>query len=353
MNQLNMGLDIGYGQVKAYLEHPDNKIIKIFFPRIFAEAQGEAWKELRSADIYGIDGDRYILGEEALNYHKSIKTSDARDYVLHNSYWACFGKVLVDGGIYTGNNEPIRIKRLVTGIAPGHFDRQIIRDMKHKIRNGVEITWNNHFIKFSAEKVIILPQGAGTFFEAILTDDGTQIEPGTDKLLHGILDFGHRTIDYVLFDGKEFISDPHGLSEDSGVHVILNKLLEYTKNHYGYKGQNTEKFRPVLWGEKFLCKGQLIDLSGPLKNLAGKHIRQIEQDAKKRWETQLDDMYKIILCGGGAHLFSMIPDFLNENKTQIIIPADPGFSNATGFFRFAKMQERLEFLKSGKLKSDY
>ncbi|MFC1489239.1 hypothetical protein ACFL6B_05285 [Thermodesulfobacteriota bacterium] len=346
MNDINIGLDIGYGQVKACVENSDGKIVKPFFPRIFAEAQGEAWSDLRSADIFGINKDRYILGEQALNYDKAIKSSDTRDYVLHNSYWACFGKVLVDGGIFNG--QPVRAKRLVLGVAPGHFDQKRIKKMKLKIRNGIEMTYNGRSLKFSAEQVSVLPQGAGTFFETILTDKGTQKEPGKEKMLYGIIDIGHRTIDYVLFDGQEFITDHNRLSEDSGVRGILSELLEYTKKRFGYNGQNIEKFRPVLQGKKFLCKGMRIDLSESLEQMVQKYARDIEQDAKKRWENQLDDMYKIILCGGGAHLFSIAPEFLRGNRRQIVIPSDPVFSNAVGFFKYAKMQKRLEQLKASK-----
>ncbi len=333
------GLDIGYGQVKACVKFED-RIVKSGFPRILAEAGDPDWKELNRSDTYAIGGERWVIGNQALSFSRNIVRRESQDYVLENSYWACLGKALIDSGYFRNGNTPIRMRRIVLGIAPGHYQKSTIRKMKKKIRTGVEMYWNGKEIRFSAEKANILPQGAGAFFDWILSDDGKAKNQNETDQLFGILDIGYRTTDYVIFDGTNFIAD-NELSEDTGVRMILNKLLEVVTKRYDYREKKLEYIEPVLRGEPFFYRGEEIDLSLEVKLMVQDHLkRRIEPDLKKRWEDRMDRMRKIIVCGGGAWLLKMVPDFLKDHEKQIVVPSEPEFSNARGFYRFAAMNER-------------
>ena len=182
MRNFIAGMDIGFGQAKVCLKEVDSKTQTLCFPRIFAEAKTNNWG-LNNHFVYGIDGDRFYVGEEALSYQDSLIRRDYRDYVKDKTYWLCICKALVELGIFD-DNDNVRIKRLILGLAPGHFSKAKIKHMQRKARCGVEFAYNNKMNRFSAENVKILPQGSGAFFSEMLTDSGLVKERNGYKKLH-------------------------------------------------------------------------------------------------------------------------------------------------------------------------
>lgn len=334
------GIDIGYGCAKAFLKI-DGRIKKIDFPRVLAEAPPNEWKELNTMDIYSMEGQRYVIGRSALHLSNYILRRESRDYVLDNTYWLCLGKILFDSGCFAGNgNTPIRLKHIILGIAPGHYQKETVKKMKTRIRSGIEMFVNNREIRFSAEKASILPQGAGAFFNWALSTDGSVTTSEDLKQLYGVLDVGYRTTDYVLFDEMDFIFD-NDLSEDTGVRMILSSMLKMISNRYDYRCNKVEYLEPLLRGDRFFYRGDKIDLSADVTEIVHNHFKnRIEPNLRKRWENRLDRIRKIIVCGGGAHLMKTVPDFLEKYKSLFIVDAEPEYSNARGFFKYAVMNER-------------
>ena len=136
MNTIIAGMDIGFGQAKVCLKNGDSEIMTYCVPRIFAEAAKNDWG-LNNHSVYGIEGDRFYVGKEALSYQDSFIRRDYRDYVRDKTYWLCICKALVDLGIFDGDDN-VRLKRLILGLAPGHYSRDNIKHMKRKALSGVD-----------------------------------------------------------------------------------------------------------------------------------------------------------------------------------------------------------------------
>jgi len=339
MRNFIAGMDIGFGQAKVCLKEGESKAQTLCFPRIFAEAKTNNWG-LNNHFVYGIDGDRFYVGEEALSYQDSLIRRDYRDYVKDKTYWLCICKALVELGIFD-DNDNVRIKRLILGLAPGHFSKAKIKHMQRKARCGVEFAYNNKMNRFSAENVKILPQGSGAFFSEMLTDSGLVKESNGYKKLHGILDVGFRTTDFLIFENGQFIGEQEELSEDTGIRMVLEKLQSYIKKKYGK--EEIEFLEPVLKGKPYEFRGEDYDLTDIVAQLILDHInKRIEPEVLKRWEGRINRMNKIIICGGGAYFFKDINDFLKEHRKQIFIPGEPEMSNAIGFCRYGVMQDKLQ-----------
>src|SRR5210317_171733 len=104
--------------------------------------------------------------------------------------------------------------------------------MRQKALSGVEFAFNNKIYRFSAENVKVLPQGSVSFFSEMLTDTGLIREKNGYKKLHGILDVGYRTTDFVLFEQGQYIGEKEELSEDTGIRKVLENLQSYIKQKY-------------------------------------------------------------------------------------------------------------------------
>ena len=342
MNTIIAGMDIGFGQVKVCLKSGDLGPQTLCFPRIFAEAKTSDWG-LNNHTIYGIEGDRFFVGSDALSYQNRFIRHDYRDYVKDKTYWLCVCKALFDLGIFNGSDS-VRIKRLILGLAPGHYSKENIKHMRLKALQGVEFAINNRMYRFSAESVKILPQGSGAFFSETLTVNGMIKEIDGYKKLYGILDIGYRTTDFLIFENGQFIGEKEELSEDTGMRTVLERLQSYLKNKY--EREELEFLEPLLKGKRFRFRGDEIELRNVIAQMASEHIRKrIEPEVLKRWEGRLNRMHKIILCGGGAYFFSDINGFLENHRNQLLIPDEPEMANAVGFYRYGVMQDAMESFK--------
>ena len=337
MDTIISGMDIGFGQVKVCLKNGAGEVQTLCFPRIFAEAKSSDWG-LNNHCIYGIEGDRFYVGEEALSYQDSFIRRDYRDYVKDKTYWLCISKALVDLGTFDSEDN-VRIRRLILGLAPGHYSRANIKHMKMKAHSGIEFVYNHKTYRFSVENVKILPQGSGAFFAETLTDDGLIKEKDGYKKLYGILDVGFRTTDFLIFENGQFIGEKEELSEDTGIRTVLEKLQSYIRQKFDR--EEPEFLERVLRGELFEFRGKKHDLSDVVAQLTSDHIsKRIEPEVLKRWEGRINRMHKIIICGGGAYFFK--DDFLKAHRNQILIPMKPEISNSIGFYRYGVMQDQLE-----------
>lgn len=349
-------VDVGYGQVKAVISKSagasDLEMKQICFPRVIATKPGRKWSSLRTASVYEMDDEAYMLGNDARSHRQHILSDQAKDYVAKPTYWLCIGKALHDMGAFNGagfsNGNSLHLKKVVLGIAPGHHTDDVEAMMQKKLKDGYSFRVNGTEYSIQATDVYLLPQGAGPYFGYLLDDHGkTKKSPNGIKLseqLYGIIDIGHETTDYLVFEGRQYIDPKESPSEANGVRYILEKILDYVKEKYGYNDEKSDLLRGVLCGETFLWKGEEVDLSSAVEKIIRDHLSQnLLPNILQRWQSLLGQMYKIFICGGGAAMIEKyMPDFLSDYKNQIIICEHPEIANVLGFHRFAMLKDFIE-----------
>lgn len=349
-------VDVGYGQVKAVISQPSSakelKTRQVCYPRVIAVKPGKKWASLRSAAVYETDGEAYLLGESARAHRQHILSDQAKDYIAKPTYLLCIGKALHDMGAFNGTGfsegNALVLKKLVLGIAPGHHTDEIESMIAQKMKEGFSFKVNSDEYHIKASEIFLLPQGAGPYFDFLLDERGKTIKgPNGIKLsdqLYGIIDIGHETTDYLVFEGRQYIDPKESPSEPNGVRYILEKILNHAKEKFGYNDEKADLFRGVLCGEKFLWKGTEHDLEPMVSEIVRDHIKSnLIPNITQRWQSLLGQMYRIFVCGGGAAMVKKyMPDFLAEYQNQVHVCEEPETANVRGFHRFALLKDLLE-----------
>lgn len=348
-------IDVGYGQVKAVISAKpaidDTEPQQICFPRVIAAQQGKKWSSLRTAPVYSMDDEKFIIGDDARAFRQYLLSDQAKDYIGKPTYWLAIGKAFHDMGVFNGSgfatNNKVTVKKAVLGIAPGHHTDEIEAIMKEKMLGGFDFQINDVPFSIKAEEVFLLPQGAGPYFGFLLDEQGKTHNNGNIKLsehLYGIIDIGHETIDYVVFENKQYVTPKESPSEPNGIRYILEGLLEFVKNEFGYVDDRPEMLKDVLCGKPFVWRGKEHDLSPVVEELVKNHVKtNIVPNVTQRWQTFIGQMYKIFVCGGGASLIKKhVPDFLSEYKDQLVFCDRPELANVIGFHRYALLKDLLE-----------
>lgn len=333
------GFDIGYGNVKAVFQDRTGKIHHHTFPRVIATDSGVngAWSDMRSVTVYGMDTLQFLIGSDAILNLKRAISLETRNYMDHPSYWACLAKAFYEEGLLTPDNTIIHIDRLILGLAPGHYSKELVKRMVNTARVGFDIVINHQTYRITAKVVMVLPQGAGAYFSYLFDTNG-QYKKGKEAVIDdmfGIVDIGYKTLDFMIFSNGQFVPDVEELSEDNGFKIIVDSLREKIFQRYNLKLDVERLNRSIANGCTMKINRKVVDLKPDLRELSQRYIEQtLEPEMLKRWEDHLPLMERLILCGGGANIIPYSETFSQKHASMLFIPEYPEMDNAKGFFKF-------------------
>jgi len=325
-----LGLDIGYGQTKISYGDQYTPPVNEVFPS--GAARLELCDQGAAADGAGsmpfgvevlVDGVAYGSLADPDQMASGMNVLHA-GYVASNEYRA----------LYYGALSRIRgdvIHHLVTGVPVSDFkDKEKLAGLrsrllgKHTIQRGRTV---------DVRKVSILPQATGAFLSHI---DRQPLGYGKqDSLL--VIDFGHYSVDWVLFvsgNYREKVSRslPHG-----GSVVIDNMKQLILEKHQGYQISPTRLFRYIRGGETRIDLSSTLSLDlEALKSeasalVAPKVMDNILQTLRLE-ETQVN---RVLVCGGSTPFFIdyVRPAFKFADVEEI---PSAVMANAVGFRLFAQ-----------------
>ncbi len=89
--------------------------------------------------------------------------------------------------------------------------------------------------------------------------------------------------------------------------------------------------KAIIAGETWNA-GERVDLATTVAAITHEIGQEIIDTATQYWGAGAATMRKILICGGGAHLWG---DMLRRAFRQAVVLPQPELANASGFFRFA------------------
>jgi hypothetical protein len=317
---LSVGVDTGYGAVKARAVNPDFSTLTCCFESKVAQVTApskpdgqsaiKTWQTEDNGQWFQANG-----GSATEGYRETSST-----YFLTAEYRA-LTKIML--GVLAQKLEAAKVNTLVIGLPLNQYEtpknRQILIDDFQKdhivLHGGVE----QHI---RVEEVIVVPQpfGALTLFanpaqpEAILPSELC------------VLDIGNGTTDFIVCVDKRMNKDAsrsvrHAMSE-------LRSDLAGTLAKNGFYGISAEKINDFLCGRPTFVDGNLLrkkDIQQYLDMSVMKLVRKILN------ELPVIENTTMLLSGAAANL--LLPAFKRElsNSVDIKVSPEPAFSNATGF----------------------
>lgn len=311
-------VDTGFSNTK-YIGKNKKGILKTVYRETSIKSEGVEF-----------NGERYLLGEDALLKSNSYYLRDLNEMVEFMPLFVCYAASEV--GVKQNN-------MLVVGL-PYEFYKDEYAKLETKQSNALSILTErlkkNTFDKkdYIFNDVLILPQGLGAI--KLFLD---QHNKPTDNILS--LDIGFNTIIVTLYSteknkilyGKNFYK--------RGVHDMAENLVKpvLTKKYPG------KSFSPVelsyLIEHKYIPMGfDRIDFSMEIKDAGNSYIKRtlnlIVGDLKENFG--MIAFSDIVISGGGAHLIS---DEIESDKVDIHILKEPEYANVKGFsIRLEELQSK-------------
>lgn len=322
------GCDIGFKQFKGINLEGD---IEFKFPNIIgfptsleiqnATDHGETMKDLWLT----YDDQTYYVGDKASEFatnHRYTFLANKVDTIDETV------KLLTGLGLLyeTGQNK---IDLMVTGVPVEEYflvkdkiETEFVRDYDYSFRGRK--------CRSTIEKVVVVPQGAGDYYDYILDESG-QVITERVKPKTVIVNIGYRTTEIVTMNNGRF-----SRSESTTLYTATNnfhkELRRLLAKEYGIR-KNLTQIDEIYRDRKVYIKGVATDISELITSAIDMHVGSIVGEIPV-WVNP-DDVHEILLTGGGST--GLTPFFQNQFGDIILKHDKPEFGNARGFAKYGRL----------------
>ena len=309
-----LGLDIGYGAIKATVFNENGEIIKIFkFPSMIAITKKNEF--INDNRIYEFKGHHYYVGENASNM-PSENLIDITSYQNLEFYSSLFL-------YHTLKMIEVKPDIIVTGLSiaqiqnSGYFKEYL-----------QEFVVNGETFKF--DEIYILPQGAGS--KLTIDKYGTNFPQEQTEFLGNStyvgIDCGFSTIDlFMCTDGKTSPNLFEGI-EKEGVMKIATDVAKKVQELYG-RQITLQEAKDVLDTGVYKLRNIEHDFKDYVAEIKKDYLKNLLTLVESKYGKVLDKCDYIFLSGGGSTFFKSTEDgFIRVPKTK------HEFYNALGFGLF-------------------
>ncbi|MEL6526517.1 MAG: ParM/StbA family protein [Chloroflexota bacterium] len=335
---LNIGLDIGYGVVKAITDEA-----AITFPSVAGHARDIKFQQDYLAEKYAgdqitDDQGQWFVGELALKQLLPgellrLRGRTANEATMGNAFRLRLAKVAIAklvGGV--GSGDVVHVT-LSSGLPVDHMaDAQELKDTflgQHLIKTDqVNVVANITDVK-------VMPQAYGALYAAMLTERG-EINVRHTYMRTGVCDVGTYTVDIALDDDGEFVSSQSG-SVEGGVYTAQERIAAMLERDYREKIP-FGMIEQVLKTGYFTASGKTIDYRAEVEE-ALQPLRSATLNLmSEKWQrgTTVDVIY---LAGGGAEL---VFEEVKEAYPQAKLLKDAQLANARGYLNYAHYAQRAD-----------
>jgi plasmid segregation protein ParM len=335
-NTLTLGLDIGYGAVKAVTAAGTLVLPSVCGHARELKFQADEIAARHPGDQIQDDDGTWFVGDLALvqlppGELLRLRGRTADEAVMGNAFRVRLAKVAL-GKLFTGktSGEAVHIK-LATGLPVDHMpDAAGLKAAfigQHRVK-----TDTSDFIA-NISDVMVMPQPQGTIYSQILTATG-EVNPTHDYMRTGVVDVGTYTVDLALDDDGEFIDAESG-SVEGGVSAVHERIGSLLEREYRQKIP-FKLIESVLRTGSFRARGEVVDYSVAVQE-ALEPLRSATLNLiSDKWKagTTVDVIY---LSGGGAEL---VQEAVSAAYPQTVLLADPQLANARGYLSYALFAAR-------------
>lgn len=319
-NDLILGVDIGYGDVKVVIGAANQITHQFKFSSAIAIAQRtNAIRDVRIIQLTDQNGELHDVyaGSDAINL-PSNTIVDITDYQALET----FAPVFIYQALKTAGVNAEDVKVLVSGLSVTQLDQSGY--FKERIK---DFTINGQNFKF--ENVFLLPQGAGS---KMAFDKYGANYPNirTESTQHTFVgcDIGFNTLDlYYVTDGKTSPNLFEGIAGE-GVMKIAQIVKEIVKERYN-RDITLREAKQVLDTKVYKLRGQTYQMQTEVEDAIKKYTEGVMVAIEERYGPIIDKCDFICLQGGGAALFGEGNDSFFK-----VVRNSPDFYNAIGFYLY-------------------
>jgi plasmid segregation protein ParM len=328
---VTLGLDIGYGVVKAVTAEQ-----VVTFPSVLGHAREIKFQQEDMArrhpgdQITDSEGD-WFVGDLALAQLPPgeilrLRGRTANEATMGNAFRLRLAKVAIGKLMQGMGNRDVVHLRLATGLPTDHM--RDAAELKASLLGQHLIQTDTAEIIANVAEVMVMPQPYGTIYAATLTEAGEVNRQHTCRRT-GVCDVGTYTVDLALDDEGEFVDAESG-SVESGVYTAQERIAAALERDYREK-MPFRIVEEVLRTGIFHANGQPVDYRDMVEEALAPLRSATLNLMSEKWQrgTTVDTIF---LSGGGAEL---VIHEVRAAYPQTQLVANAQLANARGYLNYA------------------
>lgn len=317
-----MGLDIGYSNLKVALGQGDGQ------PRQVLHPAGAAPADRMPERIGGDDDAIRVLVDDA-PYAACVSPDRLENWnrVLHEDYPNTPSyRALYHAALLLCGQEAVQ--RVVTGLPVSQYqDRERRAALAAALRGEHRITPKR---TVAVEEVQVVPQPVGGYLDLVWRAD----DPGLlDEARVLVLDPGFFSVDWVLVAGGEVRHASSGTSHQAASVILerANRLL--AEDHGGRVGRERLEQALRRGHDRVLLFGRPVEIAPYLRQAARQVVPVAVEALREALRNEMDGIDVVVIGGGGAGFYE---EAIRElfPRSRVVVPPEPVFANARGFWFF-------------------
>jgi len=319
------GVDIGYGFTKvAGVDRISRVMPSIVGSNEELSYRSDLGDRIKITPLI-LNGHSYLVGEAA-------KRISRHRYRIFDSTWAESPYYLL---LFVSALMAMRIEKLpedsaavVTGLPVSHYTQERVKQIQELLGQADKVRTLSGEASMKIEKVKVIPQPFGSYFDLVLNDEGKLKEPEKIRERVGIIDIGFQTTDLALAT-PQFVEASSG-SLEVGVRSVADQLSRDLSKSHSITLDTTEAEEVLRHGSMRIF-GEIVDLSEMIEIRTREVAEVILSFAHSLWGRG-EKLDRLILSGGGANIFrSYFSGYRNLH-----VPSDPSLSNVRGYLKLAR-----------------
>ncbi len=332
---LTIGLDIGYGVVKAVTSDQT-----LFFPSVMGHAreikfQADQLTRLYPGDQLQDDDGTWFIGELALTQLPPgellrLRGRTADEANMGNAFRRRLAKAVIGKRLRGQNDGAVVHIRLSAGLPVDHMRDSA--DLKAALLGQHVIQTDTASLIANVTEVMVMPQPYGTIYAHLLTPTG-ELNTRHTYIRTGVCDVGTYTVDLTLDDDGQYVDADSG-SVEGGVYTAQERIAALLEQRYRQK-MPYRVIEQVLHTGEFRAHGTPVDMRDEVEEALGPLRSATLNLLSEKWQSgaNVDVIY---LCGGGAHF---VKDAVLDAYRQAQMVEDAQLANARGYLHYALFRQ--------------
>lgn len=328
---LTLGLDIGYGVVKA-VTHQHT----VTFPSVMGHARELRFQQDEIArrhpgDQLADDSGWWFVGDLALTQLPPgellrLRGRTANEATMGNAFRLRLAKAAIGKLLQGMRSQDVIHLRIATGLPTDHM--RDAAELKAALLGAHVIRTDVCDVVAHVSEVMVMPQPYGTIYSETLTAQG-ELNRRHHFRRTGVCDVGTYTVDLALDDEGEFLDAESG-SVESGVFTAQERIAAALERDYREKVP-FKIIEEVLQTGIFHASGQPIDYREVVQEALAPLRSATLNLLSEKWQrgTTVDVLY---LSGGGAPL---VADEVCAAYPQTVLVPESQLANARGYLHYA------------------
>lgn len=323
-----MGLDLGFRNVKA------SSSLDFLFDSVIGYPSAIELKhdndDRHTLDNLAIEdeGKTYYVGKKALRDTKNAQLTFTADKTDNKT-----DKIKTMAAVgYAMGEKNVESFRVVTGLP---VDELGIDGLKEKMEGNMQTCYafmfNGKLKEAQIEKVNVIAQSAGAYYDYILGDNG-QVLDEYIKPKTVVIDIGFRTTDVVCMENAKY-NAPESFTIYTGVHHIHSELRKVLLRRHRIQKQMSELDKITRQGY-ITINDQQVEIRKSIREATQPYVEKIISELPL-YIPNLSEVNNFLITGGGANLMYEFFEQALDSPSDLVPESE--MANARGYHKYLKL----------------